>query len=169
METFNAIHSRRSIRKYLPNPISKTLIEEIIAAAMQAPSAHDRQPWHFIVIDDKSILSSIPNFSRYAKMCTEAPAAILICADTELEKNEYFCAQDCSAAAQNLLLACHDKGLGAVWTAAYPDKERIDGFSSLLKLPKKIIPIMLIVIGYPDETLAPKMNFDPAKIHYGRW
>jgi nitroreductase len=168
METLKAINTRRSVREYLDKKIPEEIIEEILKCAMNAPSARNKQPWHFIVIEDKNLLKEIPYFSPHAQMCKNAPLAILVCGDMNLEKEEYWI-QDCSAATQNLLLAIHEKGLGAVWTGVYPRKERINGFQDLLKLPKEIMPLALIVIGYPKETPPQKENFKKERIHKNFW
>jgi len=168
MQTLEAIHSRRSIRKYLSKKIEEEIIEEILSAAMNAPSAMNEQPWEFIVIDDKDIHLKIPNFCPYAQMIKEAPLAILVCGDDKGER-EGFWIQDCSAATENLLLAAHEKSLGAVWTGVYPRKDRVLEFQKRLKIPKNIIPFALIVLGYPDEKPKQKDNFKKEKIHYNRW
>ena len=81
METMDAIFTRRSIRKYLPKPVSRDLIDNILKAGMSAPSAGDEQPWHFIIIDRRDLLEKISEMHHYAKMLKDAPAALLICAD----------------------------------------------------------------------------------------
>ena len=90
---------------------------------MAAPSACNKQPWHFVVINDREILDQIPQFSPYASMVKQAPLAIVVCGclDKTLEGIEQeFWIQDCSAATENILLMGHDLGLGGVWTALYP-------------------------------------------------
>jgi len=116
---------------------------------MSAPSAGNQQPWHFIVVNERVLLDRIPEFSPYAAMCRQAPLGILVCGDTTLEKYPGYWIQDCSAATQNLLLAAHDLGLGAVWTGVYPREERIRGFREAFKLPDHILPLAFVVIGYP--------------------
>jgi nitroreductase len=168
METLKAINTRRSVREYLDKKIPEGIIEEILKCAMDAPSARNKQPWHFVVMDDPKLLKEIPSFSPHAQMCKDAPLAILICGDMNLEQEDYWI-QDCSAATQNLLLAIHEKGLGAVWTGVYPRLERIKGFKDLLKLPLEIIPLALIVIGYPKKPLPQKENFKKERIHKNSW
>lgn len=166
--TLNTILTRKSVREYTDKKIDPNLITIILKAAMSAPSAVNTQPWQFIVITEKEILEEIPNFSEYATMCRLAPLAILVCGDLEIAYGEYWI-QDCSAAMQNLLLACHEIGLGAVWTGAYPNKKKIEGFKNLLHLPKQIIPLGLAVIGYPKKKEIEKDNFKKEKIHYNHW
>ena len=169
MNTMEAIRTRRSVRKFTDQKVSPEIIKELLAAAMSAPSAGNQQPWHFVVVDDASILNQVPTFSPYAAMCKESPASILVCGDTQLEKYHGFWVQDCSAAVQNLLLAAHDKDLGAVWTGVYPREERVEGFRTLLRLPKGVIPLAFIVIGYPAQIPAPQDRFQEDRIHHNRW
>jgi nitroreductase len=169
MEILEAIHTRRSIRKYTDRPIPEELITEILRAAMSAPSAVNAQPWIFIVIDDRRLLDEIPTFSPYASMCREAPIAILVCGDLTFEKIPGYWVQDCSAATQNLLLAAHAVGLGAVWTGIYPMKDRIEGFRKTFGLPENVIPLALVPIGYPDQNPVSEDRFDKAKIYHNRY
>jgi len=169
METLEAIRTRRSVRKFTAQSIDDSVVEVLLRAAMSAPSAGNQQPWHFIVVNERVLLDRIPEFSPYAAMCRQAPLGILVCGDTRLEKYPGYWIQDCSAATQNLLLAAHDLGLGAVWTGVYPREERIRGFREAFKLPDHILPLAFVVIGYPAERLQPQDRFRPERIHYNRW
>lgn len=166
METLQAIHTRRSIRKFKNKNISEEQITKLLEAAMFAPSARNTQSWKFIVINKRDLLDRIPHVHPYAEMCYEAPCAILICGDKTLEALEGYIALNCAAATQNLLLAAHDLGLGAVWLGVYPRKERMEPISKLFNLSETIIPISLIAIGYPDETVEAPDRFNEEKIIY---
>ncbi|HWR25547.1 MAG TPA: nitroreductase family protein [Methanosarcina sp.] len=169
MDTLEAIHTRRSIRKYKDKPVPEELVTELLRAAMSAPSAVNAQPWNFIVIDDRKLLDEIPTFSPYAAMCREAPLAILICGDTTLEKVPGYWVQDCSAATQNLLLAARAVGLGAVWTGIYPVKDRVEGFRKAFGLPEHVIPLAFVPIGYPDKYPGLQDRFDRGKVYYNAY
>jgi len=170
MQTLEAIHTRRSVRRYTEEPISEEMLQQLLSAAMHAPSAGNQQPWQFIVIDDFQTLAQIPDLSPYAGMCAEAPLGIVICGDLSLEKHAGYWVQDCSAATQNLLLAAHDLGLGAVWTGIFPRQSRVEGFRSLLGLPEHIVPLGFIVLGHPAEQPAlTKNRFKPERIHRNGW
>ncbi|MFW9924250.1 MAG: nitroreductase family protein [Candidatus Thorarchaeota archaeon] len=169
MLLIDGILSRRSIRKYTKDLVSEEDIKELLRAAMQAPSAGNQQPWYFIVINDRKILDTIPKFHPYAKMLLEAPVAILVCGEVTTEKYCGYWVQDCSAATQNLLLAAHSKGLGAVWLGIYPLQERIDGFKKLMNLPTNIYPLALIALGYPAEVKESVDRFNIDKIKYNTW
>jgi len=169
MEAYEALMTRRSIRKFEDKPIDENTLKDILDAAMSAPSAHNRQPWEFVIIDDKKILDEIPKLNQYADMCRESPLSILVCGDFEKENSEGFLVQDCSAAIENILLAAHAKGIGSVWTGMHPKKNRIDGLREMLSLPPHILPIGLIVLGYPAEKKGKEKRYDEKKIHRNGW
>jgi nitroreductase len=169
METMEAILTRRSVRKYLPEPVSGELIESILKAGMSAPSAGDEQPWHFIIIDRRDLLASISEMHPYAKMLKHAPAAILVCADPSAPKFRDLWVQDCSAASENMLLAAHAQGLGAVWIGIYPAEKFVTGIRELFKIPEHIIPFSAIAIGHPAEEKSGRARYEVSRIHNNAW
>lgn len=169
METLKAISTRRSIRQFTSQEISEDLVEKILRAGMQAPSARNYQPWHFTVITDRKLLDKIPQVHPYAKMMYQATLAILVCGDLKLEKSVEYCAINCSAATQNILLAAHDLGLGAVWLGVYPREERIKGLAKVFNLPDHIVPISLIACGYPAEKIDAEDRFKKERVHRNEW
>jgi nitroreductase len=114
MDAIQAILTRRSIRQYTQAPVPTELVETLLRAASSAPSAGNRQPWQFAVIRDRAKLDAIPGFHPHAEMVRSARLAILVCADASAQPDPGYWVQDCSAAMQNLLLAAHAQGLGAV-------------------------------------------------------
>lgn len=169
MDIIEGILSRRSIRKYTNQKISKEQIELLLKAGMYAPSARNQQPWHFIVVTDRDLLDKIKNSHPYAGMLNDAQAAILVCGDQELELSKGYWVVDCSAATQNILLAAHGIGLGAVWLGIHPREERKDAIHNLFNLPAKIQVLSLISVGYPDEIKEMPERFKPERIHYNEW
>jgi nitroreductase len=169
MDALEAIHTRRSIRKYTDESIAPETIKELLSAAMSAPSAVNAQPWTFIVIDDRKLLDEIPTYSPYAAMARNAPLAILVCGDTSLEKAPGFWVQDCSAAIQNLLLAAHALGLGAVWTGIHPMEDRVEGFRKAFNLPEHIIPLGLVPVGYPAQKAGPQDRYMEEKVYHNSY
>ena len=169
MDAIGAILTRRSIRSFRDEPVSDEIIETLLRAAMAAPSAGNQQPWQFIVIQDRDTLDAIPTVHPHAKMVLEAPLAIVVCGDTTLAKHKGFWVQDCAAAVQNVLLASHASGLGAVWCGVHPNAEREDGLCEFLSLPEQIIPLALLVIGHPNEEKPPSERYDAARVHRDRW
>ena len=169
MDAIEAIKTRYSVRNYITKKISYKTIKELIELGMNAPSAGNQKPWHFIVIDDKEILDKIPNFHEHSKMLKEASVAILVCFDIFLEKHKGMAVQDCSAATENILIAANAKGIGSVWLGVYPREKRIKGLKELLKIPKNIIPFSLISLGYPKVNNIKKRIIEIDKIHYNTW
>jgi nitroreductase len=169
MDAIECIFTRRSIRKFERKPIPKEMIDQILQAAMMAPSAGNQQPWHFVVIDDRALLDAIPSIHPYAAMTAESPVAILVCGDLTVEKHKGFWVQDCSAAIENLLLAAHALGLGAVWTAIHPKQDRAEGFRKLITLPETVIPLALVPVGYPAQKAGRVDRYLPARVHHNVW
>ncbi|MBF0480980.1 MAG: nitroreductase family protein [Desulfovibrionaceae bacterium] len=169
MDAIEAIMTRRSIRSFTPEAVTPGELETLLRAAMAAPSAGNQQPWHFVVIRDPAILAKIPAINPHAAMAAGAAAAVLICADESLEKFKGYWMQDCSAAMENLLLAAHALGLGAVWTGVYPVLERVEGFRALCGLPESVTPLGLAPIGHPAEIKPAVDRFAPARIHADTW
>jgi nitroreductase len=169
MDALEAILSRRSIRRYTGQPVSGEQVEELLKAGMSAPSAGNQQPWQFIVITDRKLLAEIPRFHPYASMLPHAKVAILVCGDLQAEWFQGYWVQDCSAATENILIAAHAMGLGAVWLGIYPREERVKALQKLLNLPEHIVPLSLISIGYPAEKKPPADRFDPSRIHHNGW
>jgi len=169
METLQAIKTRRSIRKYLDKSIPSELIRDLLEAAMFAPSAGNEQPWQFVILEERKLLDAVPRICSTASMCRHSPVAILVYGDSSLEKYPEFWVQDCSAAVENMLLAAHALGLGAVWAGIYPLKERIEDFKRLLSLPEEITPFALVALGYPDEQPPAPQRYRKDRVHYNGW
>jgi len=169
MEAIEAILTRRSIRQYTEKSVPEELIYKILEAAMCAPSARNYQPWHFIVVTDRSMLDKIPEVHPYAEMLRQSPLAILVCGDKEIEPNSDYINQNCSAATENLLLAAYALGLGAVWLGVFPQKSRVEGLTRLFCLPENITPVSLVSIGYPAEIKPNENRFNEERIHYNKW
>ncbi|NLX61224.1 MAG: nitroreductase family protein [Tissierellia bacterium] len=169
MDVLEAINTRRSIRKFTGEVISDDQIKTILKAGFQAPSAHNREPREFVVVRDKEALEEIANFHQYAKMLPKAGCGIVVCGDETLQPEFGFLVSDCCASIENMLLAAHGIGLGAVWCGVYPKEELMKPMSELLNLPDHIIPIGLVVVGMKEEDKQPKDRYNESKIHYDKW
>lgn len=169
MDLFDAILTRRSIRRYSTEKIDQEIVNKIIKAGMYAPSAVNKQPWHFIVFENKQTMQSITNIHKNASMLLDATKAILICFDETLQHDQGYGPIDCSAATQNMLLAAHALGIGACWVGIYPRHNRIEALNSIFELPKNVIPFAVISLGYPAEKKEIPDRFKPEKIHYEKW
>lgn len=165
----NNILKRTFVRSYEDRAVESEKVEKLLRAGMAAPTAVNKQPWHFIVITDKNQLQKLSEANPNAGMAAKAPLAIVVCGDMDkaLEGDaREFWVQDCSAATENILLAATGMGLGAVWTGTYPSKERCAAVADVLRLPETLIPLNTIVIGYPDTEPTPKDKWKKENISY---
>ena len=167
----DVIMTRTSVRAYQDRPVGADTVGLLLRAAMAAPSAVNRQPWAFVVVDDRELLRKFSEALPFAKMAAEAPLAVVVCGD--LSRNpgasgEWW-VMDASAASENLLLAAHAMGLGAVWTGVYPRGERVRAVREILGLPGHVVPLNLIPVGYPADNPAPKQKWNPANIRHNGW
>lgn len=166
------IYARKSVRDFTGQLVSKENLTELVKAGMAAPTARNRQPWQFVVINEKDALQRLSEQLPYAKMLASAGAAIVVCGDLDIAKageTEKLWTQDCSAATQNILLAAESMGLGAVWTAAYPYDDRMSAVVSALSLPEQIVPLNVIPIGYPTGVDKPKDKWKPERLHWNKF
>ena len=171
-DALQCIMTRPSVRAFLDKPVSDEIIENLLKAAMAAPSAKNQQPWAFIVIRKRELLEKLGASLPNAKMTATAPAAVVICGLPEKalpgEAREYWI-QDAAAATENFLLAAHALGLGAVWTGVHPISERIGILKDVLELPEGVEPFCLIPFGWPAGPAAPKDKWNPSIVHQDTW
>ena len=161
------IEGRRSIRKFKSDKkITKEQLDQLLEAAMLAPSACNSRPWEFIAITRRETLDTIARVHPNAKMCATAAAAIVVVAIPKEGKPSGYFPQDCGAATQNILLEAHAMGLGACWCGVYPKNERYKAISELLDVKEPKIPFNVIAIGYPDEKPDRKGFFEESRISY---
>lgn len=166
------IFRRSSVRSYTTQTVEAAKVELLLRAAMAAPTAVNKQPWAFVVIDRRGLLDSLAEALPYAKMLRQAPLAIVVCGDTTkalLEPDQAYWVQDCSAATENLLLAAEALGLGAVWTGVFPRPDRVAEVRGVLDLPSHLVPLNVIPIGYPAVAPKPKDKWNPTNIFYNRF
>jgi Nitroreductase len=169
MNATDVILTRRSIRKFTQDPVTETQVAALLTAAMAAPSAGNQQPWQFVVVREKAMLEAVARLNPYAAMAPKAPVGILVCGDTRAEKYAGYWVIDCAAAVQNLLLAAHEMGLGAVWTGVYPTTDRVEGFAKLFGAPAGVIPHSFIPVGHPAETKKREDRYRPERVHLERF
>jgi nitroreductase len=171
LDTITAIMTRRSIRDYTSHPVPEDLVKLLVEAGMCAPSAFNERSSEFIVINDRKVLDEIFNIIAKAKQIKRATMAIMICGNTGKEKfpGQGFWQLDGSVAAENILLAAHAVGLGAVWTAIYPYEDRMAAVKKLMQLPEEVQPLCIIPIGYPAEKKFRELRFEPARYHQNKW
>ena len=167
MNIIEAIAARRSIRDFTEQEVTDEDVREFLTAGMNAPSARNTQPWHFIVIRDRDTIDKIVDVCPNGSMLKKAPMAVLVLGDLSLT-DDYWVV-DCSAAVQNILLAAEARDLGACWVGVYPRQPRIDGLKKLFGLPEEIMPHSLIALGHPAEKKAPNNNYKEDRIRYEKW
>ena len=166
------IFTRVSVREFTGEKISQAQIDTLLRAAMAAPSAINKQPWAFIVVTDEAIIAKLGEALPYSR-CSNKPAiAIIPCGDLSKAipgEMANFWINDVSAATENILLAAHAMGLGAVWTGLHPDMTRAKMVQEMLGLPEHIIPLCVVPVGVPAEHPDIKDKYVPGNIHYNAW
>jgi nitroreductase len=171
-DTLKTIFSRKSVRTFQNEPVPKEKLEMIIRAGMAAPTAVDKRPWEFIVITDRKVLNQLAEALPYARMARQAAAGIVVAGDVRKQwggRESSYWIMDCSAATENILLAAESMGLGAVWTAVYPEDSRTETVRKILGIPGHIIPLNFIPVGMPQGKEKPKDKYNPAQIHWNKW
>ena len=165
-----AIRSRRSIRRYGPTDVPDALVRELIDAARHAPSAHNSQPWAFIVVRDGETRERLSRTHRYSRFLRGAPVVIVVLGDERLSPSHLV--EDCSAAVENMLIAANALGLGACWVAVYSATAagREEYVRDLLSIPGHMRVIAMVGVGYPGEAPPPKAVRPLDEItHLERW
>lgn len=169
MDVIEALMTRCSIRRFKPAPVSEPAIRKMLEVLFRSPSAGDSRPWQFAVVDDRTLLDRLEASMAGCEMLRTAPLGILVCAEPAREQIPGFWPQDCAAAAENLLLAAHGMGLGAVWIGLYPVAERERAVREALNVPDGLVPFALIAIGEPDERPVLENRYDPSRVHRNGW
>lgn len=167
----DCIMTRTSVREYTDKQVPDSVVETLLKAAMAAPTAMNKQPWQFVVVTDKAVREAIAQADQYIR-AKEAPLVIVACGDLAKEEEgegRDFWIQDVSAATENILLAAHAQGLGAVWCGIHPIKAREKAIADILGLPKGIIPLSAVCIGYPAHEHQPKDKWNPKAVHYNKY
>ena len=170
-EKLGAIFGRRSIRAYEDRAVPESLVTDVLEAAMAAPSAAAKDPWHFVTVRDRKALERLAPALSGGDMLLQGGLAIAVCGDLEAahDRQLSFLLQDASAAIENLLLAAHLLGLGACWLGVHPREERIATLRALLGLPARIVPVSVIALGWPRERKDPRTRFQPGRVHREKW
>ena len=158
---------RRSIRKYSAEPVPREVLEQLLQAGMAAPTANNRKPWEFVVVTESQRLKAVRArliFGPYQPM-----AMIITCGNMRHAlppPARNFWIEDCSAAMQNMWLAASGLGLGAVWIGVYPLGIFVKGVQQALGLPKGVIPLGVLYLGYPGESKEARSQYDAKRIHW---
>ncbi|MBP5476714.1 MAG: nitroreductase family protein [Paludibacteraceae bacterium] len=162
------IMTRVSVRHFTGEKISDEQLEQLLRCAMAAPSAMNKQPWEFLVVSDEDMLMRLDEEFPYSRCGNGAAVAIIPCGNLQraISTMPDFWVNDLSAATENILLAAHAMGLGAVWTGVHPNPERAQKLQELLGLPAHIVPLCIVPVGIPAEQPEIKDKWDADRIHY---
>lgn len=167
MDTLEAVFTRRSIRQYTGEAVSEANLKLILEAAMSAPSANNRQPWHFIVVDDTDKLAGIMEVHPYSKMLAQSKLGIVVCADTDI--SAHYWQQDCSAAIENMLITARALGLGSCWLGVYPTMSRVAEVRALFNLPDNIQIMSIVALGHPAVEAKRVDRYQESRVHRNNW
>lgn len=171
-EVIDNIMTRVSVRDFTGEKISEAQLDTLLHAAMAAPSAINKQPWAFVVVTDEAKIKALGEALPYSRCSNKPAVAIIPCGDlSKAIEGEMgaFWINDVSAATENLLLAAHAMGLGAVWTGLHPDMNRAKLVQEMLGLPEHIIPLCVVPVGVPAEKPEVKDKFKEENIHWNQW
>jgi len=163
------VMSGRTISKFTDQRVENEALQALLRAAMEAPSAGDERPWHFIVLRDHTIRDTIRMAIPEAFMVTQTPVSIVLCGDTSLQKHIGCWPLDCAAATENILIRARRMKLAAIWLGMYPIEGRIQHFRELLRIPEHVVPFSLIVVGHPTTWWEHGNRFLAARVHHDRW
>ena len=152
MEFWEVLKKRRSVREFDPErEVSAEAVEKLLEAAILAPTAGDRQPWHFVVVRDPNVKQAVAKCALRQGFIATAPVMIVVCGEPERSgargghvMADLHTIQDTSAAAENILLAVTDMGLDSCWVSALREEE----LHEVLKLPQTLRPLVIIPVGY---------------------
>jgi len=171
-ECLRLIYERVSIRKYKPDPVPDELILELLKAGNAAPSAGNLQARDFVVVKNPETKKKIAKAALEQMFIASAPVVIVVCANYPRsmriygERGKLYAEQDATAAVENILLAAHALGLGAVWVGAFYE----NAVSKILDLPEFVRPISIIPVGWPDEKPAKRSRYPVEELtHWERW
>jgi nitroreductase len=165
------LFARRSIRRFTDEPVTPEQVTTLLEAAMAAPSAGNRKPWHFVVVTDAETRAALAESHPHARMLVEAPVCIVPCGEPGLsfaDRSEFWI-QDASAATENILLAATGLGLGSVWCGVYPVPERVAEARQILGVPETVIPFAYLAIGHGAEEKEARTQYDEERVHRGHW
>lgn len=168
MKKVDLLFERHSVRQYQSGAVAPEDLDTILQAGMSAPSAVNSQPWEFLVVQDRDRLNECATIRKFWGMLAQAPLAILVNANLEGYKgsSKDFFVQDCSAAAENMLLAATALGYGGVWLGVHPLTEPQEKLRALFHIPQEILPTVLLSIGRPLTPPERKPRIAPEKVHY---
>jgi nitroreductase len=163
------IYKRHSVRRYADAPFSPEQADHVLHAAMAAPSANNKQPWSFVVVDERKTLDAIAELHPYARMMKGASFAVVPCVIRDIALSNPFYPQDMGASVENMLLAAVECGLGSCWCGVHPKEELERGIAGLLGLPDTVFPFAVVAFGALADDPSPSDRFDESRVHRNAW
>ena len=157
---------RQSIRKYLNKPVEPEKIEELLRAAMNAPTARNSQSWRFLVVTDRNVLDTMTDLQPYTGMMKTAACAIIVMGDRNASQPDEYLYVDSAAAIENILIEAVHQQLGTCWCAIGPNPDRIEKFRRYYRIDKDLIPIAAVAVGYSAESKPKEDRYDPQKVSW---
>ncbi len=170
-ETLLPIFSRRSVRRFEAREVSESLIHDILEAAMAAPSAVAKDPWHFVVVKDPARREAIAEGLPNGKFLASAAVALVVVGDLDKahDRQLSYLLQDCTAAVENALLAASMLGLGACWLGVHPREDRVRHVREVCRMPETMLPLAVIALGHPGEEKEPRTRYQRSRVHFETW
>lgn len=165
MDCTQAIRARRSIRKFQPGgEVPQAHVEQMLEAAMMAPSACNSRPWEFFVVEAPAVKERLAEVHPFAPMVKDAALAIVACARPEAQEGRCagFWPLDCGAAVENLLLQAAALGYGTCWCGCWPLEDRARAVQEVVGAGS--VPVALIAVGVPAEQPPARGFYDPARV-----
>lgn len=141
------IKSRRSVRRFRPDPIPDELVRKLLEAGHWAPSANNSQPWRFILLKSPEVRRKVAEVASWGSFLAEAPLGIAVVVDPKASSHPV---EDGAAATQNILLAAHALGLGACWIGSYGSAWEGEA-KNVLGVPEGLRLLSVVAVGYPAE------------------
>ena len=145
------IKSRRSVRRYLPDPVPQEVLDQVLEAGRWAPSANNQQPWAFIVIQDEQVRREVARHAAYylarQARVDEAPLLIVMCGHVRRRVHREYLRGDVGMAGMQMMLQAHALGLGSCWVDGL-DREAI---AKVLQIPDSLEIAGVLTLGYPNE------------------
>lgn len=169
MDIFEALETRRSIRKYSADPVGDEDVKKCLEMAMLAPSACNEQPWQFVVVRSEAGRNALAATTPYTHMAAQAQVVVVVCGDMDKDKAGGMWVQDCAAATQNFMLAARGLNIGTVWCGIHPRPEREAHVRQALNLPERIVPFGMICAGHPAGEFKAESRYAPSLVHLETW
>ena len=163
------IFKRKSVRRYTEEVVPDEVIERLLKAGMQAPSACNAQPWEFIVVSKEEDKQAISEMHRFAKPARYASHLIITLGNLSESRVHGMIEQDLGACNENILLQATHEGLGAVWLGFHPIEDRVLKLKEYLNIPDYCIPFSVICVGWPAQKGDVKLRYDESKVHHDRY